>query len=106
MAPSRHTQTTSPVVASGRLDNAAQFVVTKLDDLVNWARKVCWLTAVSINLVAIYHLYPLWKTCNAVAISLHLSSDWNDDLQLSIQESFFELQHSGNCDRASSISKQ
>ena len=29
-----------PAGARGKLDNAAEFVVTKLDDLINWARKV------------------------------------------------------------------
>lgn len=28
-----------PAGARGKLDNAAEFVVTKLDDLINWARK-------------------------------------------------------------------
>ena len=26
----------------GRLNNAAEFAVTKLDDLINWARTVSW----------------------------------------------------------------
>ena len=34
-------QQNSDVAPRGRLDNAAEYVCTKLDDLVNWGRKVC-----------------------------------------------------------------
>lgn len=31
-----------PSARGGRLDNAVDFVTARLDDLVNWARKVSW----------------------------------------------------------------
>ena len=42
LVPRRDQQTAAPAVPArrGRLDNSAEFVVTKLDDLINWARKV------------------------------------------------------------------
>lgn len=42
LVPYRGQQTSSTSVPArrGRLDNSAEFVVTKLDDLINWARKV------------------------------------------------------------------
>lgn len=33
-------QQSTAVVPRGRFDNAAEFVLTGLDDLVNWARRV------------------------------------------------------------------
>ena len=35
----------SPQRQGGRLNNAAEFAVAKVDELVNWARKVCELYA-------------------------------------------------------------
>ena len=42
LVPGRSQQTAAPAVPAkrGRLDNSAEFVVAKLDDLINWARKV------------------------------------------------------------------
>ena len=42
LLPYRCQQTAAPAAPAkrGRLDNSAEFVVTKLDDLINWARKV------------------------------------------------------------------
>ncbi|CAI8047298.1 NADH dehydrogenase [ubiquinone] iron-sulfur protein 7, mitochondrial [Geodia barretti] len=41
LVPGRSQQTAAPAVPAkrGRLDNSAEFVVAKLDDLINWARK-------------------------------------------------------------------
>ena len=42
LVPQRSQQSAAAVPARrGRLDNSAEFVVAKLDDLINWARKVC-----------------------------------------------------------------
>ena len=30
-----------PATTGGRLSNAAEYALTKVDDIVNWARKVC-----------------------------------------------------------------
>lgn len=42
LVPHRSQQTAAPAVPAkrGRLDNSAEFVVARLDDLINWARKV------------------------------------------------------------------
>lgn len=40
VVPYRRQQTAAPPAKRSRLDNSAEFVVTKLDDLINWARKV------------------------------------------------------------------
>ena len=43
-----HQKQSTAVAPRGRFDNAAEIVLTKLDDLVNWARKVCMYKCIII----------------------------------------------------------
>lgn len=70
LVPYRSQQTAAPPVKRSRLDNSAEFVVTKLDDLINWARKVRLLSPSSLRT---YREVDRREKCSILWLHIHTS---------------------------------
>ncbi|CAH3041473.1 unnamed protein product [Porites lobata] len=63
VAVSKNQSTAAAAPAKGRLDNAAEFVVAKIDDIVNWARRVLVLRGLNWQILSLQALKNQFLTC-------------------------------------------
>lgn len=62
-------KSSAAVVPQSRVDNAAEFVVARLDDLVNWARRVSIFSCYSFLHKRLYSIFVTFVLVNSWKVS-------------------------------------